>query len=142
MTSEFDQNLSSILDTTFEAAPTQQEEKNLPVPIPQPAASPDVQEDFEFSRRNYQDLLAKGGIALDGILEVAKESQHPRAYEVAGTIMKNLADMTDKLMMLQKQRKDLQGAEESKAPTQVNVDKAVFVGSATDLLKKIKNGDN
>lgn len=139
---EFDKNMSAILETTFEAAPVE-EEKTLPVPVQQPSASPEVQEDFDYSRKNYQELLEKGGLALDGILEVAKESQHPRAYEVAATMMKNLADMTDKLMQLQKQRKELQGAEESKsAPTQVNVDKAVFVGSATDLLKKIKNGNN
>ena len=75
--------------------------------------------------------------ALEGILEVAKESQHPRAYEVAANMIKNLSDVTEKLMILQKQQQDLKPKEV--APTNITVDKAVFVGSTTDLLKKLKN---
>lgn len=138
--SEFDKNMSAILETEF--VEVEQKEPDAQPVVAAPAPQTDAAEDFDYSRKTYHDLLEKGGLALDGILEVAKESQHPRAYEVAATMMKNLADMTDKLMILQKQRKDLQGPSDAEKPTQVNVDKAVFVGSATDLLKKIKNGNN
>jgi hypothetical protein len=76
---------------------------------------------------------------LDGILEVAKESQHPRAYEVAANMIKNLSDVTEKLMILQKQQKELNPQAAEAKTTNINVDKAVFVGSTTDLLKQIKN---
>jgi len=137
---ETNKTLDSILETEFiPANEVDQTKETLPMV---PTGSVSVEEDFDYSRRNYHDLLEKGGLALDGILEVAKESQHPRAYEVAATLMKNLADMTDKLLLLQKQKKDLTG-EAPAAPKQtVNVDKAVFVGSAADLLKQIKNGNN
>jgi hypothetical protein len=134
--SELDQNLSSILGTTYEVEPIT---PTLPlVRVPEPAEN--AQQDFDYSRLNYYSLIEKGNEALDGIMEVAKESQHPRAYEVAATMMKNLADMTDKLMILQKQRVDME-AVKNPQQTQVNVDKAVFVGSTSELLKKIRNAD-
>jgi transcriptional accessory protein Tex/SPT6 len=74
---------------------------------------------------------------LDGILEVARESQHPRAYEVAANMIKNLSDVTEKLMILQRQQQELQPKEQ--APTNIAIDKAVFIGSTADLLKQIKN---
>ena len=132
---DIDKNLSSILETEYIP---KEEPPRLPVAAPVESTPADVHEDFDYSRKNYQELLEKGGLALDGILEVARESQHPRAYEVAATMMKNLADMTDKLMILQKQRKELEGG--TKAVQTVNVDKAVFVGSTADLLKKINHG--
>lgn len=126
--SEVDKNLSEILETEY--IPAEQEVKPL-VQIPN-----NTQQDFDYARLTHYELIEKGNEALHGIMQVAKESQHPRAYEVAATMIKNLSDMTDKLMLLQKQRKDLEGNQQ---PTQVNVDKAVFVGSTADLLKKIKN---
>jgi transcriptional accessory protein Tex/SPT6 len=96
--------------------------------------------DANYSRANYYNLIEKGNEALDGILEVAKESQHPRAYEVAANMIKNLSDVTEKLMILQKQQRELQPKDA--APTNINVDKAVFVGSTADLLKKLKNESN
>lgn len=140
--SDVDKNLSNILETEY--IPHEEDQSDqLPAVIEPKQEQPQVEEDFDYSRKNYQDLLEKGGLALDGILEVARESQHPRAYEVAATMMKNLADMTDKLMHLQKQRKDLQG-NTAVAPTKVtNVEKAViFNGSTADLLKQIRNGNN
>ena len=93
--------------------------------------------DAHYSRANYYNLIEKGNEALDGILEVAKESQHPRAYEVAANMIKNLSDVTEKLMILQKQQQELQPKEA--VPTNITVDKAVFVGSTAELLKKLKN---
>jgi hypothetical protein len=127
--SEVEKNLNQVLE--IEVSPQPTEDKPVTV-IPK-----DAEQDFDYSRSNYYELIEKGNLALDGILEVAKESQHPRAYEVAANMMKNLSDMTDKLMLLQQQRKQLEGGV-NKVP-QVQVDKAVFVGSTADLLKKLKN---
>ena len=131
--SEVEKNLNQILE--IEDSPHElQSSSDKPLTV----IPKDAEQDFDYSRSNYYELIEKGNLALDGILEVAKESQHPRAYEVAANMMKNLSDMTDKLMVLQKQRKELEG---NKAPQQqVNVDKAVvFTGSTADLLKKLKN---
>jgi len=131
--SETDKNLAEILNTDY--VPVVKKE-NRSVTIHEPEGS-DVNPDANYSRANYYNLIEKGNEALDGILEVAKESQHPRAYEVAANMIKNLSDVTEKLMILQKQQLELQPKEV--APTNITVDKAVFVGSTADLLKKIKN---
>jgi hypothetical protein len=128
--SNVDKNLANILDTDYVPAV---DNKN-PITIHQ---SDNENPDADYSRSNYYNLIEKGNEALDGILEVAKESQHPRAYEVAANMIKNLSDVTEKLMILQKQQLDLKPKEI--APTNINVDKAVFVGSTADLLKKLKN---
>jgi hypothetical protein len=131
--SKVDQNLSDILNTDYIPVVS---EGNKSVTIHEPDRSVD-NPDADYSRANYYNLIEKGNEALDGILEVAKESQHPRAYEVAANMIKNLSDVTEKLMILQKQQMELQPKEV--APTNITVDKAVFVGSTADLLKKIKN---
>ena len=131
--SETDKNLAEILNTDYVPAV---KEENRSVTIHEPDGSA-VNPDANYSRANYYNLIEKGNEALDGILEVAKESQHPRAYEVAANMIKNLSDVTEKLMILQKQQMELQPKEV--APTNITVDKAVFVGSTADLLKKIKN---
>jgi GTPase SAR1 family protein len=92
--------------------------------------------DFEFARKNMRELLQKGNKAVDKILLVADATDHPRAYEVASNMIKQLGDMNKDLLALQKTRKDL-SPEAVTQPT-VNVDKAVFVGSTADLIKQIK----
>ena len=131
--SDVDKNLAEILNTDYVPAV---KEDSKPIIIHQDEES--VNPDAHYSRANYYNLIEKGNEALDGILEVAKESQHPRAYEVAANMIKNLSDVTEKLMILQKQQQDLR-PKEAAAPTNINVDKAVFVGSTADLLKKLKN---
>jgi len=128
--SDVDKNLASILNTDY--IPVVKEDK--PVVVHQ---SNSIEPDADYSRANYYNLIEKGNEALDGILEVAKESQHPRAYEVAANMIKNLSDVTEKLMVLQKQQQDLKPKE--LAPTNITVDKAVFVGSTAELLKKLKH---
>jgi hypothetical protein len=132
-----DKNLSEILNTDY--IPVVKEE-NKSVTIHEPDRSAD-NPDADYSRANYYNLIEKGNEALDGILEVARESQHPRAYEVAANMIKNLSDVTEKLMILQKQQKELSDPEQ---PTQQNisVDKAVFVGSTAELLRQLKNESN
>ena len=134
--SDTDKNLAEILNTDY--VPVVREE-NKSVTIHEPDRSAD-NPDADYSRANYYNLIEKGNEALDGILEVAKESQHPRAYEVAANMIKNLSDVTEKLMILQKQQRELQPKDA--ASTNINVDKAVFVGSTADLLKKLKNESN
>ena len=132
MSTQFDDNMSSILETSNEVVPVVEEPKQ------QLAVHNNAKADFDYSRINYYNLIERGNEALDGIMQVAKESQHPRAYEVAGNMLKNLSDMTDKLLQLQHQMKQLEGQKQQE--TNVTVEKAVFVGSTADLLKKIKNG--
>ena len=95
----------------------------------------DRTEDYEYTRGELYNLISKGQEAVQGALEVAQESGHPRAYEVAVNAMKQVADMTDKLVDLQKKMKDLDA--ESKKVTNVT-NNAMFVGSTTELQKMLK----
>ena len=95
----------------------------------------EIQKDYEYTRANLYSLIEKGQESLNGIMELAGESASPRAYEVAGQIIKSVADTTDKLMELQKKVKEVD--EDKGKPTQVT-NNALFVGSTTDLSKMIK----
>jgi hypothetical protein len=96
-----------------------------------------IEDDAEYARQNLRKLIDKGNIAADHIVEIAKQSEHPRAFEVAANMMKNLAEMNKDLLEIQKRKKDLTGVAESK--NNINVDKAVFVGSTTELVKFLKS---
>jgi hypothetical protein len=96
----------------------------------------DPQKDYEYSRAQLYRLVEKGHEAVDGILEIAQESGHPRAFEVAGQLIKSVADTTDKLIDLQKKMRDLDAPQ--KGPTTVN--NSLFVGSTAELSKLIKQG--
>ena len=97
----------------------------------------DITRDYEYTRGNLYSIIEKGQEAIDGILEIAQESEMPRAYEVAGQLIKSVSDATDKLIDLQKKLKDVNEEQVSKGPT--NVTNALFVGSTADLAKLIKN---
>ena len=98
--------------------------------------SDDIKHDYDYTRANLYSLIEKGQESLNGIMELAGESASPRAYEVAGQIIKSVADTTDKLMELQKKVKEV---DEEKSNTTNNVtNNAVFVGSTSDLSKMIK----
>ena len=103
-----------------------------------PVTNTAVNNDADFARQNIRELIEKGNLAVDGILNVAKESEHPRAYEVAANLIKNLSDLNKDLMEIQKRKKDLD-PQAAKRSGDVNVDKAVFVGSTTELVKFLKN---
>ncbi len=98
----------------------------------------DTDNDYKYSRENYYNLIEKGQEAIQGILDVAKEGQHPRAYEVAGALIKNVADTVDKLQDLQKKLKDLKDLPKTATP---QIKNALFVGSTTDLQKMLKDKD-
>lgn len=100
----------------------------------------DIEADYNLSRKTFRSLIDKGNAAMENLTDLAKESESPRAYEVLATMMRTIADTTKDLYDLQKKTKDLKG--EKKEETVVNVEKAVFVGSPSDLLKKIKEQKN
>jgi len=103
----------------------------------------DIEDDYKYQRDNFYNLVEKGSAAIDGILELAKESEHPRTYEVAGQLIKNVAEVTEKLGDLQEKMRRLKEVP-SNAPK--NVTNALFVGSTKELQKLLKdkseNGSN
>lgn len=136
MNNKLNNNLSEILDVE---PITESGSKEI---VPQvPTIQPDnaVEDDAEFARENLKNLIKKGNIAIDELLLVAKESEHPRAYEVASGLIKNLSELNKDLLEIQKRKKDLlpKQAEQNNG---LNIDKAVFIGSTTDLIKMLKQG--
>ena len=130
------------LDKTFNITPeVVNEEKSVERvnPPPDRLTKDEITRDYEYTRGNLYSIIEKGQEAIDGILELAQESEMPRAYEVAGQLIKSVSDATDKLMDLQKKLKDV-NAEEKQGPTSVT-NNALFVGSTADLAKLIK-GEN
>ena len=127
----------SGLNETFGAEPSElQKHVENVKPTLQKTDSQDVKQDYEISRAQLHNLVMKGQEAVDGILDVARASDHPRAYEVAGQLIKNVGDVADKLIDLQKKMKELDDDGSSKGPT--NVTNAMFVGSTSDLQKMLK----
>lgn len=110
-------------------------EQNMPVPPPPPEAN-EVQDDYEFSRETYRNLVSKSNEAIEQMLNLAMQSEHPRAFEVLSNMLKNTSDMTDKLMALQKAKKDLAQKQE-KAGTPALTQNNLFLGSTTDLQKHL-----
>lgn len=98
----------------------------------------DIKKDYEYTRANLYSLIEKGQEAINGIMELAGESDSPRAYEVAGQLIKSVGDVTDKLIDLQKKLKEVE--EDNKKTTNVTNNNAVFVGSTTELSKLLKQG--
>mgnify|MGYP000656295731 CR=1 FL=1 len=96
----------------------------------------DIKKDYEYTRGNLYSIIEKGQEAINGILELAQETETPRAYEVAGQLIKSVSDATDKLMELQKKLKDVEEEKNIKNPTTVN--NALFVGSTAELQKLLK----
>ena len=134
MTKKFDQ-----LDDAFNVA-TEVVTEALPAKVekqkPDRLTKDDIEKDYEYTRGNLYSIIEKGQEAINGILELAQESEMPRAYEVAGQLIKSVSDATDKLMDLQKKLKDVEEEKVAKGPS--NVTNALFVGSTADLAKLIK----
>ena len=129
---KINKNLSEI----FDVEPIEEKAvETLPVVIDD--AVNQVDADAEFARSNMRTLITNGNDALEKLAYVADQSESPRAYEVLATMMKNLAEMNKDLLELQKRKREL--APQSESAKGVNIDKAVFVGSTTELLKMIKS---
>ena len=108
--------------------------------VPRPNDSlEDADADYKYSRENFYSLVERGQDAIDGILEVAKEGEHPRAYEVVGQLIKNVAEVTEKLADLQEKMKKLKEVPDH-APK--NVTNALFIGSTKELQNLLKDKSN
>jgi K+-transporting ATPase c subunit len=127
---KLNENLSEI----FDIEPIEIKEK-VTTDLVTIESGTDIDIDANFARENIKQLISSGNIALGELATVANQSESPRAYEVLATMMKNLADMNKDLLELQKRKRDLQPKETTQ---NLNIDKAVFVGSTTELLKMIK----
>ena len=117
-------------------------EKIVPTAVPKiipntiEVSEDDIENDYKYQRENFYNLVERGSDAIEGILELAKEGEHPRAYEVAGQLIKNVAEVTEKLGDLQEKMRRLKEVP-SNAPT--NVTNALFVGSTKELQTMIKD---
>jgi len=130
--------VNEILGLEPAKTPTEKKEFQPPVPRTEDKNNPDIDNDHKYSRENYYNLIEKGQEAIEGILDVAKEGQHPRAYEVAGNLIKSVADTVDKLQDLNKKLKDLK---ELPKTANANIKNALFVGSTAELQKMLKQDD-
>ena len=136
MTDKFN-NLDEAFNLTGEILPA--EKKEVEAVKPKSSSPQDIRKDYEYTRGNLYSIIEKGQEAINGILELAQETEQPRAYEVAGQLIKSVSDATDKLMELQKKLKDVEEDSVQKGPT--NVTNALFVGSTAELQKMIKKAD-
>ena len=132
---------SEVSDTPEGGCTTRKDQltnvSNVGINRPDRFTKDDITKDYEYTRGNLYSIIEKGQEAINGILELAQDSEMPRAYEVAGQLIKSVSDATDKLMDLQKKLKDVEEDKVSKGPNTVN--NALFVGSTAELQKLLKN---
>ena len=133
---KFEKNMEEL----FEVTPTIEEKKEKLPTVSVRYNKPDIEEDltdaYQQSKENLQGIIDQGKDAMEEILQIAKAGQHPRAFEVYGTLLKNMVDANKELLGIQKQMRDM---DKKKEVTNTNIDKAIFVGSTTDLQKYLKN---
>ena len=136
-----DDKINEALGISTDKPATKQvvkKEYTPPVPRLEDKNKEDVDNDYKYSRENYYNLIERGQDAIQGILDIANESQHPRAYEVAGNLIKSVADTVDKLQDLNKKLKDLK---ELPKTANANIKNALFVGSTAELQKMLKKDE-
>jgi hypothetical protein len=135
--SKFEKSMTEIFDVT----PTVIEKtEQLPVKIESRVTKNldgDLDDDYQESRQTLKELVVKGNQAIDHLLAIASETEHPRAFEVVATLIKNTAEANEKLMVMQKSIRELKNIK--KNDSGVNVDKAIFVGSTSELSKLLRN---
>src|SRR5210317_229871 len=136
--SKLEDKVNEILGVETKAPVEQKQFKPL-VPRVEDKNKEDVDNDYKYSRENYYNLIEKGQEAIQGILDIAQEGQHPRAYEVAGQLIGQVGQTVDKLQDLQKKLKDLK---EVPNKTNANIKNALFVGSTAELEKMLKKDEN
>jgi hypothetical protein len=141
-----DDALSNTLG--IEYSPTKQEilppEPKTEAKVPEviSAGTTDAEADYNLARNTFRNLISQGNLAMEDMKELARQSESPRAYEVFATMMKTISETTKDLYDLQKKTKELK-EDKSKPPSDsINIDRAVFVGTTSDLLKKIKEEKN
>ena len=134
--SKLEDNVNEILGIEKKENSVQVSDFEQPAPVPRKIdeKKTDIDNDYVNSRDNYYNLIDKGNQAIDGILDIAKEGQHPRAYEVAGQLIGQVGQTVDKLQDLQKKLKDLKQVPKTAS---TNVKNALFVGSTAELQKML-----
>ena len=127
--------LNANLSEIFDVEPIKEVSKEEILPAVVEYADP-VNADADFARENIRELVVQGNQAVNELMLIARDGQHPRAFEVLSGLMKNLADMNKDLLEIQKRKKDL--APKAESQNNLNIDKAVFVGSTAELVKMLK----
>ena len=132
MNSKIDKELGVVQEQEI---PWDADENQIIPYIPPLSDEDDIENDYKYQRENFYNLVERGSDAIEGILELAKEGEHPRAYEVAGNLIKQVAEVTEKLGDLQEKMRRLKEVPDN-APK--NVTNALFVGSTAELQKMLK----
>lgn len=131
-------DLNKNLSDVFDMVPIEEKKVQLPEVVKKEGA-PDLETDltdaYQQTKDNLQDLIDQGKEAMEEILEIAKQGQHPRAFEVYGTLLKNVVDANKELLAVQKQMREMDGKKKDSGTT---IDKAIFVGSTQELNKLLK----
>jgi hypothetical protein len=129
------------LDQIFDITPMEEGKKEYPLQTISTSKENDQEDDYQLARSTLRKLIVKGEVALDDMIELARNSEHPRTFEVAGQLIKTMSEVSKDLIGLQKQVKDLQDKPEEKQQigTQNNI---MFAGSTSDLLKMLKNDNS
>ena len=139
--SEFDKKMAEVFDVTPTKVSEPVEKKEL-LPSVSKTDELDLKQDladaYDQTKENLQDIIEQGKEAMDEILQIAKAGQHPRAFEVYGTLMKNMVDANKELLAIQKQMRTMDGV---KKDGDTKIDKAIFVGSTSELNKFLKGKD-
>ena len=133
MNNKIDKELGVVQEQEI---PWDADENQITPYIPPLTDEEDIENDYKYQRENFYNLVEKGSTAIDGILELAKESEHPRTYEVAGNLIKQVAEVAEKLGDLQEKMRRLKEVPDN-APK--NVTNALFVGSTAELQKMLKD---
>lgn len=140
--SNFEKNMSEIFDVPAKLVEVQKTEVVPYSPTDKSSLESDLDQDYEESRKTYKELVQKGNDAIDHLLAIATDTEHPRAFEVVATLIKNTAEANEKLLTMQKAVRDMKNIKQNNSG--MNVDKAIFIGSTKELnklLKAQKNGD-
>jgi hypothetical protein len=132
----FDKNMEKIFDVT----PLEEKKKPseiVTVKYNEPDVKQDLTDAYQQSKENLQEIIDQGKDAMEVILQIAKDGQHPRAFEVYGTLLKNMVDANKELLNIQKTMRDMDGKKKGDGDTKI--DKAIFVGSTAELNKLLNN---
>jgi hypothetical protein len=136
---DLNKNLADIFDINPISDPINDDTKKktmLPINYNAPDMKQDLTDAYQQSKENLQGIIDQGKEAMEDILEIAKAGQHPRAFEVYGTLLKNMVDANKELLNIQKQMRDMD--EDKKKQSGTTIDKAIFVGSTNELNKLLK----
>ena len=132
MTKKVDEKLNDLLDIN-----TSLKKETKAVPMIRPDKQQNIETDYKYAREHLYDLIERGQDAIDGILDLSKETEHPRAYEVAGQLIKTVSETSEKLLQIQKMMDDL----EDERPKNQTTNQNLFVGSTAELQKLLKKSN-